>query len=56
MKAKTDNHIYHNSVAVVNQKAFAENILISELDKTKLEFQNQINRFTLPEMLLKFLS
>jgi len=24
MKAKTDNHIYHNSVAVVNQKAFAE--------------------------------
>ncbi len=41
---------------LTGQKAFAENILISELDKTKLEFQNQISRFTLPEMLLEFLS
>jgi len=29
MKAKTDINIYHNTVVVVNQKTFDENILIS---------------------------
>ncbi len=55
MKAKTDINIYHNTVVIVNQKAFCENILISEMDKNRLESQNPINWFTLPEMLLKLL-
>jgi hypothetical protein len=56
MKAKTDIHIYHNSLAVVNQKAFDENILFSIMDRARMKSQNPIIEFTLPEMLFKFLS
>jgi hypothetical protein len=41
MKAKTDTNIYHNTVVVVNQKAFDENILISLMDKTRVASQER---------------